>query len=160
MEPDIGSEWVARSTRWGAGVVGARVWCSQSHGVEMSSEGEVMDGVHSALGSTMPRQLPPELTAFISLRFGSHGVDGMAQELQAALAQGGVDGRIIDMQAGTCLSSHHPCQTAVSQDTPHVVGLIPYRWQHSQGGISGARVCEYLHRTRFQALWGRNRQLG
>lgn len=70
----------------------------------MSSEqliSGLMEGVHSAPGSAMPRQLPSELTAFISCRFGNHGVDGMAQELQAALAHGGVDGRLIDMQAGT-----------------------------------------------------------
>eukprot|EP01043_Picozoa_sp_COSAG02_P016681 COSAG02_NODE_739_length_17830_cov_14.978174_5_plen_100_part_00 len=44
---------------------------------------------------------PPQQTAFFSLRFGpEHGVQPMAKVLQAALAEHGIDGKIIDMEAG------------------------------------------------------------
>ena len=43
----------------------------------------------------------PQHTAFLSLRFGPrHGVEPMAKELQAALAEHGIDGKIIEMDAG------------------------------------------------------------
>eukprot|EP01045_Picozoa_sp_COSAG04_P017588 COSAG04_NODE_1565_length_6321_cov_5.077306_9_plen_546_part_00 len=56
--------------------------------------------IHSA-GSAAGHRAPPAHSAFFSLRFGEeHGVQPMAEELQAALLPKGVEARIINMKAG------------------------------------------------------------
>ena len=56
-------------------------------------------GLHSTGAPSLGGRSPAE-TAFFSQRFGPrHGVDEMAKQLQDALAEDGVDGKIINMKA-------------------------------------------------------------
>eukprot|EP01045_Picozoa_sp_COSAG04_P031889 COSAG04_NODE_6066_length_1419_cov_1.087121_2_plen_317_part_01 len=81
-------------------------------------------GIHSA-GAAGGAALRPENSVFVSLRFGeSHGVQPMAEELQAALKPKGVDAKIINMTAGgniheEVFSQIEACSTFVAFGSKH-----------------------------------------